>query len=231
MPVAIVNGKRINISAVPDSGVYGRDIIREIKPGEGRSSVIERGAARIERIQPDHRYSKDELLDKKGQPVKIRDIPDRTKGSFGSTRDRRSLAIIREQVYDVAAHLFKDGVDFDEDNGDWMVVPNFFLPPRWRHIAKSTSLLIAFPTEYPTLPPIGFYLKADIPSSPNGHLYAQAYHEAWKAPLDKNWKWYCVYVKPGSWKPAPVARAGDWKRGDNLWDYFSLIHEALGSGD
>ena len=160
-----------------------------------------------------------------------RDIPPRSKGGFGGARSQLSKRIISEQVYDVAEHLFKDGVDFDEDGADWMVVPKFYLPPTWRHITTSTSLLIAFPSEYPELPPIGFYLMANLPTSPNGHLYAQAYHEAWKAPLEKGWTWYCVYIRPGNWRPAPIRQTGDWRHGDNLWTYMSLIKEVLGSTD
>jgi len=43
-------------------------------------------------------------------------------------------------------------------------------------------LLIIFPTEYPELPPVGFYLKEDIPLSANGHLYQRVYHEACSDP-------------------------------------------------
>src|SRR5712691_6617051 len=31
------------------------------------------------------------------------------------------------------------------------------------YIARTTDLLIVFPTEYPELPPVGFYLKEEIP--------------------------------------------------------------------
>lgn len=158
-------------------------------------------------------------------------MPLRRKGGFGGTRTRLSKQIIMEQVFDVAENLFKDGVDVDSDNYDWMVVPKFFLPRSWSHIAPSTPLLIAFPTEYPATPPIGFYMQVRIPLSPNGHLYTQAYHEAWQAPISKGWMWYCVYIAPGHWKPAAVSRPGDWKRGDNLWTYFKLIQEVLGSQD
>jgi hypothetical protein len=160
-------------------------------------------------------------------------IPVRHKGSFGGPRGPLSRRIIWEQVADVAEHLFKEGVDFDEDNADWLVVPKFYLPRNWAHIADSTPLLITFPTEYPALPPVGFYMTAALPLSPNGHLYEQAYHEAWQEPLrgDKGWKWYCVYIAPGDWRPAPVQRPGDWRRGDNLWTYMSLIQETLGSRD
>jgi len=91
--------------------------------------------------------------------------------------------------------------------------------------------LIVFPTEYPVLPPVGFYLKQDIPLSVNGHLYQSAYHEACSDPLTQGWKWYCVYINAGSWQPAPVIHSGDWRKGDSLWTYFTLISEVLSGTD
>jgi len=79
--------------------------------------------------------------------------------------------LITEQVYDIAQKLFKQGVSFDEEHADWMIANQYVLPPIWHSIARTTDLLIIFPTEYPEVPPMGFYLKEDIPLSVNGHLY------------------------------------------------------------
>ena len=227
--MAIINGRRV--SNVPNSGVYGSQLVDELKPGCGRRAVLHRGGVQFETIDPERRYAPHELRDKQGRPVKVDAIPERTKGGFGLHRDALSRQIIREQVIDLAEHLFKQGVDFDEDNADWVVVPRYVLPPNWHHIARTSPLLIAFPSEYPALPPIGFYLMADLPQSANGHLYADAYHEAWKEPLAQGWLWYCTYVESGAWRPAPMRRAGDWRYGDNLWTYITLINEVLASGD
>lgn len=223
----IINGRRV--TNVPSGGVYGSDIIREMGEGGGRRVVIQKEGLSFETIQKDRRYSKADLIDRKGNPVRVKSIPDRTKGSFGGQRSALSKQIITEQVFDIAENLFKDGVDFDEQDADWMVVPKYFLPPIWHGIARTVPLLVVFPTEYPSRPPVGFYLKADIPCSPNGHLYDAAYHEADHSPLKQGWRWYCVYVKPGEWRPAAVRQSGDWKHGDNLWEYFTLINETLSS--
>ena len=160
-------------------------------------------------------------------------IPDRTKGAvlYGGVRTALSKQIITEQVYDIAEKLFKKGVSFDEEHADWMIANNYVLPPLWHTIATTTDLLIIFPTKYPELPPVGFYLKKDIPLSVNGHLYQSAYHEACGDPLTQGWKWYCVYIHAGSWQPAPVQFSGDWRKGDNLWTYFTLISEVLSGTD
>jgi hypothetical protein len=133
-------------------------------------------------------------------------------------------------VIDIATHLFTRGVQFDEDNADWLMVPGYVLPRNWHHIARRCDLLLAFPNEYPRLPPVGFYLMANLPSA-NGHLYDQAYHEAWQEPIRRGWRWYCCYIAPGAWRPAPVRRPGDWRAGDNLWTYITLVNEALASND
>ena len=225
--MAIVNGRRIN---VPDSGIYGNEVINQADPRPGRRVIVNTGGTQFETVNSAKHYSKQELLDRWGNPVKVTTIPERVKGiSYGGLRSPLSTQLITEQVFDIAEHFLKRGVDFDEANADWVIAPRYKLPPIWHPTAKFTPLLIVFPTEYPTIPPIGFYLKANIGLSPNGHLYDTAYHSANKDPLKNGWKWYCVYVEPGCWSPARYRYPGDWKRGDNLWTYFQLINEVLAS--
>jgi len=151
---------------------------------------------------------------------------------FWGNRSEFSKQIITEQIYDIAANIFKNhGVNFDEENADWVVIPNYKLPKNWHHIKKTTDLLILFPTLYPKVPPVGFYLKDDIPYSPDGHLFNEAYHQADRNILKYGWKWYCVYIKPGSWRPNKIKRQYDWEYGDNIWTYLSLIREALSSNN
>jgi len=227
--MAIINGRRIQ---VPPSGITGQDLIQQMNPGPGRRPVIQQGLA-FRPIQSDYTYKPTELFDSRGRPVKITTIPDRTKGMvmYGGERTFLSKQIITEQVYDIAEKLFKKGVSFDEEHADWMIANQYVLPPIWHRIARTTDLLIIFPTEYPELPPVGFYLKEEIPLSVNGHLYQHAYHEACSDPLTQGWKWYCVYINPGSWQPAPVYGPGDWRKGDSLWTYFTLISEVLSGTD
>ncbi|HXK50815.1 MAG TPA: hypothetical protein PKW56_10155 [Clostridiales bacterium] len=173
------------------------------------------------------------LKDKTGDILKIEDIPDRTKAytQFGGVRSELSRIVITEQVFDIAQHYFKSGVEFDEENADWVIFPNFMLPKRWHHITERSPLMVVFPTHYPETPPIGFYLKGDIPDSPNGHFYTQAYHDADKAPIEAGWKWYCVYINPGTWMPRKYKGPLSWRSGDNLWTYMNLVKEVLSSGD
>ncbi|MBN2694674.1 hypothetical protein JXR93_08430 [bacterium] len=149
------------------------------------------------------------------------------KALFWGNRSEYSKSIIKEQVYDVALNLYRSGIEFDEENSHWMVIPDYKLPANWHNIAKKCRLMVLFPTEYPKIPPIGFYMDANIPQSPDGHFFNDAYHDADKEPIKHGWKWYCVYIKPNSWRPKRVKYSGDWKYGDNLWTYLTLIKEVL----
>ena len=76
------------------------------------------------------------------------------------------------------------------------------------------------------VPPVGFYLPKTV-DSPNGHLFDRTYHEANEIPLREGWRWYCAFVKEGTWQPSWGRYANDWRKGDNLWDYFTLVGEVL----
>lgn len=219
----IINGRRVPV----EEGVRGDVLGRMADAGPGRRPV-KVADGRSELLEPSRTYSSADLVDRHGRPVKISSIPDRTKGAelFSGQRDAYSAAIIREQVYDIAGKFVRGNVDFDEINTDWMVIPEFRLPPDWG--VSTASMLLIFPRDYPTTPPIGFYLPASL-QSPNGHFYGQAYHGASSAPTLEGWNWYCCTVNAGSWRPYPVRYSGDWRRGDNLWTYITLINEVLAS--
>lgn len=271
MATAIVNGRRINI---PDAGISGSDLDREANPKgkSGRRTVL-RDGIHATTVNPNKTYTKDDLINKKGKPVHITDMPDRTKGSgfwelvsqylldqivddeptenhptrttavipatnqdnlFWGRRTKQSKRIITEQVLDIASNLFKTGIQFDEKDANWVIINHFVMPRKWHGLKGvvngGTPLMIVFPTKYPKVPPIGFYLLSDIPKSPNGHLFHEAYHMADKRIMQNgDWQWYCTYVNPGSWQPSGGKAPYDWKRGDNLWTYVTLVTEALTS--
>ena len=221
--MVIINGRRINPTSIAN-GVHGKELSQHAKAGTNRRPIIENGG-KVSQIDSNRWYSRDELVDKYGRGAKVASMPDRSKGhGFGGPRSPQSKQIITEQVYSLAEHLFKQGLDFDEDGAHWMVVPNYHLPPRWHSVARHTPLLVAFPNEYPALPPIGFYMMADIPLSPDGHFFNDVFHNAWAEPINQGWKWYCTYIHDGAWQPAR-----NWRDGDNLYTYFHLINEVLGN--
>jgi hypothetical protein len=221
--MAIINGRRIDPSSI-GNGIHGSELARHSRAGQGRRPIIENGG-QVSQIDTSRYYSAKELVDKKGRGAKITSMPDRSKG-YGmlDTRSRESRQIITEQVFDVTEKLFRQGVEFDEDNANWMVVPDYPLPPAWHHIARSTALLIDLPKDYPMLPPVGFYLPDELQMAHDGHFFNFAAHGASNAPIHKGWKWYCVYIHSGAWRPER-----NWRHGDNLYTYFHLVREALGN--
>jgi hypothetical protein len=154
---------------------------------------------------------------------------------FWGDRSSLSKRIIIEQCEDIARNRFVNDATIDYDGAHTLVVKNYLLPSKWHSmpgvVNKRTALAIVFPTEYPKIAPIGFYLKAEISDAPNGHFYTQAYHDADKIMLNYGWKWYCVYVKEGQWQPSAYRKANDWRFGDNVWTYFDLIKESLTTAD
>lgn len=230
MPRVIINGRSVNLP----NAIKGNELIKRITTKKDRRPVMTYGT-KTEEIKSNKTYKTKELMTKGGKKVQLRDMPDRTKGQtlFWGDRSEQSKEIIAEQIIDLTAHYFNRGVRFDDENFDWLVVDNYVLPEKWHNLpgvtANRVSLGIVFPTLYPQVPPIGFYMDADIAFAPEGndHFFDDAYHEADKEFLRKgSWKWYCVYVKPNSWQPSR-----NWKNGDNLWTYFTLISEALNSSD
>ena len=244
----IINGRRVACNA----GISGQEIINQSGNSYGRR-VVKVSGGYVQKIDPSHHYAPHELKDKNGRPVKIKTMPERTKGSFPNflmslvsrpqqisappstsqnmfegQRTPASLQLITEQVIDVARNYFKSPVTFDEENGNWVVFPQFRLPRGWSQPA--TPLLINFPRDYPVLPPIGFYLPDTLPS-PHGHKFSRAYHNASNAPLLQGWDWYCCYLASGGWQPAPLNSRNGWRDGDNLWTYITLINEVLASND
>ena len=219
----IINGRRVPVNEF----VRGDELISKLNIGPGRRPVkVSNGS--VEQLDSSRYYSSADLVDRRGNPVKISSIPDRTKGAelFSGRRHDWSRRLIQEQVYDIAARYVKGNVDFDQDNSDWMVIPDFRLPRSWQ--VPTAPLMLVFPRNYPVCPPIGFYLPSWL-QSPNGHFYGQAYHGAESAPILEGWNWYCCTVTVGSWQPYPVRNSGDWKRGDNLWTYMTLVNEVLAS--
>ena len=71
----IVNGRRVPV----DAQVRGADLARLADAGPGRRPVKIRDG-RSELLRPSQVYTESDLTDRRGQPVKISSIPDRTKG-------------------------------------------------------------------------------------------------------------------------------------------------------
>jgi hypothetical protein len=72
----IQNGRLVD---VPDSGLYGDDLIDAIKPEPGRRVVIGSGI-KVETVKRGQKYSAEVLRGRGGKPIMVKEMPDRTKG-------------------------------------------------------------------------------------------------------------------------------------------------------
>ena len=76
MAQVIINGRRVN---VPDQ-VTGRELKSKVKDNQAGRRIVKINGMDIESIEDNKYYCRKDLINKKGKPVKITSIPDRTKG-------------------------------------------------------------------------------------------------------------------------------------------------------
>ena len=132
---------------------------------------------------------------------------------------------IYNEILMIAEHFsIYEGVYCDEDNFDWLIIPKYPLPAKWKD--QWCQLLIVFPDLYPISPPTGFYLDKKFQLKVGGadpHLTGTPHYGA--ADLTaQNWFWYCVTIEtgPGAWNPSP-----DYRQSDNLWTFLTLVRDCL----
>lgn len=137
---------------------------------------------------------------------------------------------IRTQVYDIAPRWSRDGIgiQFDEENCDWLIIPKYPLPDRWQQ--RNSPLLILFPEAYPDVPPTGFYLRAQLEGKwgADPHYFRRGYYDAPDL-SDQGWWWYCLVARTdveGGWEPSD-----DPYEADNLWTFLNMVREALSIDD
>lgn len=142
----------------------------------------------------------------------------------GSRRNRR----IDAEVGMIAPRFSRPpyhGVYYDEENRDWLVIPDYPLPARFSQ--RRCDLLIVFPEGYPDMPPIGFYLnqRFELNSGEHDpHATGKAYHGAPDL-TEQGWHWYCVQLDMtarGAWRPM-----ADHRQPDNLWTFLNMVRETL----
>jgi len=133
---------------------------------------------------------------------------------------------IRAEILMVAPHFSRhEGVCYDEENCDWLMIPKYPLPEKWQN--RWCKLLILFPEGYPITPPIGFYLNRKFKlkdGGTDGHLVGTGFHEAPDLRAQR-WFWYCVQARDasaGGWRPSP-----SYNQPDNLWTFLNMVREVL----
>ena len=157
-----------------------------------------------------------------------------TPPSSSERRFDRRTRYIRSQALQLAERFSKDGgegIQLDEDGYNWLIIPRYPMPERWRQ--RWTKLMILFPAAYPDVPPTGFYLtiRARLKSGElDRHLFKGGGFYAEAPDLSANgWHWYCVHAQvqgAGGWKPS-----ADPTSKDNLFTFLNMAREALTTDD
>lgn len=209
MPTVVINGRRVVVPSsaeeahIRQAGQIANDRALIVRRREG-NFVITRGS----RVTP-------------ADGDVFTDAPRRIKGNRHNERIQRELQMIAPRF----AH--SGGVMCDDENWDWLIIPNYPLPERWKTRTGKVlwcKLLIVFPETYPETPPIGFYLNRKFwlnDGSRDSHLTGQSYDGAPDL-REAGWYWYCVRVEGGAWKPQ-----ADYMKPDNLWTFLNMVRESL----
>jgi hypothetical protein len=146
------------------------------------------------------------------------------------SREDRRTRYIRAHAYQLGERFSKDGgsgIQLDEQNYNWLIIPRYPMPERWRQ--RWTSLMILFPAAYPDVPPTGFYLTIRARLKDGGkdrHLFNGGGFYANAPDLSaQGWFWYCVHAQvqgAGGWQPS-----SDPAYPDNLFTFLNMAREAL----
>ena len=141
---------------------------------------------------------------------------------FGSTHRNRRLY---DEIMMIAPRFaYNGGINYDRDNFDWIIIPEYPLPRKWQE--PYCSLLILPPSTYPDTPPIGFYINVKLHCA-NGdtdpHILGGSAHGAANL-MDSGWYWYCVTISNGhgGWRPS-----ADYRQPDNLSTFLNMVEESL----
>jgi len=133
---------------------------------------------------------------------------------------------IQSEIFMIAEHYSKhEGIIYDQENCDWLIIPKYPLPDKWQN--RWCKLLIIFPDAYPITPPIGFYLNSMFMLKNGGrdsHLIGGGVYGASDLSA-QGWHWYCVQMQTnsaGGWKAD-----ADYRKPDNLWTFLTMARESL----
>lgn len=223
-----IDGKWVNLP----SSVTKAEVEKHVKSSKPRSIVKLRPTGNLQ-LNNHEKVSVDEDTKFKSGPIRNKAMPPY---SYGGKKTDFQKRLIFSQVADIEEKWFKGGIDVDSDY-NWIRIRNFKLPDAWASVNDSafTQVLLIIPDNYPNIPPNGFYLPSSI-NVPSGesHFFERGYGGAYGSNSDEienlrqsGWKWYCTHITPESWDPARIRNLEDWRKGDNLWEVFTMINEVL----
>jgi hypothetical protein len=115
-------------------------------------------------------------------------------------KQERLLQIYQEVLY-LARRFGK--VDWDDEDGTWVLIYKLPLPPRYHKHKRYTACLIEVPPGYPDIAPQHCYVD------PNLAITSQHYGGGLHTHEEKKWRWICAHLK--GWDPKQP-----WTEGNNL---------------
>jgi Prokaryotic E2 family E len=114
-------------------------------------------------------------------------------------------------------------VDSDKEDGGWVYIDRFPLPPGWS--LDEVAILVDIPygnPGYPRVPPQWFWTDKDLTTSNGrsiGHFFTQrSSNLADNRYLDEGWGHFCIHVT--AWRPSSGLRL---QEGHTLLSYLDLI--------
>ncbi|MCS6920061.1 MAG: hypothetical protein NZM28_09850 [Fimbriimonadales bacterium] len=141
----------------------------------------------------------------------------------------RLQRIAYEVALAAARYSQSKSADYDDEDGSWVVIKDFPLPPGYNY--ERTDVLILLPRNYPQTPPDWFYVDDNLRLAdgrkPSHVFYGETGHDpnrnnplADAAPQMKGWTACCMHIH--SWKPA-----ANPLEGHSLLSVCELIRGAL----
>ncbi|MCF0237335.1 MAG: hypothetical protein HUK24_01945 [Sphaerochaetaceae bacterium] len=226
------NGRRYNADT---QNISAEDICDITGTKKGRKIVVQTSDG-MRTLERGRRYSIPPMAKFKDAPD-VRKAATYSESSYTYGKVRRPdwcNEIIRDQILDIEEKLFHGSpalVD-NPENPVKIAFTGFRLPNSvcsQNNGITSCPIVLMIPDQYPEMPPVGFYLPAEIKAGKHSG-YGRAYHGGSDKPVTfdgKEYRWYCSSIVAETWSPAQIQRINDWKKGDNLWQVVTLISEVL----
>jgi hypothetical protein len=204
---------------VSDGEIDGDKLSRELNVPPGHDLVLVRpeGNRLVSRNRKVHPVDGDYFLD--APTFEYGFVAAR---SQSETRSKMSYSRMQRVYQEVLLLAQQFGVvDYDNEDGRWIHIPDFELPVGWDQ--QKTGLLLVLPSGYPHVPPNGFYIDRFLRTC-DGHRVSHYFEEQgdYNPYADRGWGWFCIHLDQGAWRPT-----SDVLCGDNLLKLAALIRAIL----
>ncbi len=206
------------VYVLPDGEMDGDSLSEELSVPAGHDLILVRPegnllVSRSRKVRPvDDDYFVDAPTFEYGAATTHQQLEMRRRPGFRMQRIFQEALLLARQFGEV---------DYDEEEGCWVYIPNFGLPVGWDR--PQTGLLLALPSSYPHIPPNGFYVDRFLRSSDGRRMDHYFEERSIHNPYaDQGWGWFCIHLGQRSWRPT-----ADTRYGDNLLKLTVLIRAIL----